>query len=124
MMQGDSSKIRQVINNLLDNALKFTPRGGQVGIELSATPQHIQLSVRDTGPGVPEPELTKIFDRFYQADHARQRNSGRGNGLGLSICKSIVDMHGGQISASRAEAGGLQIVVLFPRESRSRLSIT
>jgi signal transduction histidine kinase len=118
VMQGDSSKIRQVFNNLLDNALKFTPRGGQIDIALSATPQQVRFSVQDTGPGVSEAELPRIFERFYQADVSRRRSLSRGSGLGLSICKSIVDMHRGEISASRSQTGGLNVVVLLPIVAR------
>ncbi len=120
VMQGDSSKIRQVVNNLIDNALKFTPEGGQVFIELAMTLQQIRFVVRDTGAGVPESELNKIFDRFYQIEPSRQRDRVRGNGLGLSICKSIVEMHRGRISASLPAAGGLEVVVSFEANSGDR----
>ncbi len=104
-VRGDESKLRQVINNLIDNALKFGPRGGKVEINLAKASTGVRLTFHDTGPGVPSEKLDKIFDRFYQVDQSRQRTSRRGNGLGLSICKSIVELHGGRITAFNGSTG-------------------
>lgn len=104
-VQGDESKLRQVINNLLDNALKFSPRGGKVEITLEDSPSNITLSFQDSGPGVPPEHLDRIFERFFQVDQSRKRNARRGNGLGLSICKSIVELHGGTIAATNGPQG-------------------
>lgn len=117
IINADETKLRQVINNLLDNALKFTPEGGQVDVCVEQTASEIKLSINDSGPGVPEPELKKIFDRFFQVDRARQRDSRRGNGLGLSICKSIVEMHGGTVEAQNRIPTGLQVTLTFPNKT-------
>ncbi len=117
-IQANESRLRQVINNLLDNALKFSPRGGTVHVSLSSTDVGIQLRVADSGPGVPEQVQERIFDRFFQVDAARERDQSRGNGLGLSICKSIVELHGGRIDACNTGTG-LAVNVTFPAMSGS-----
>ncbi len=98
LINGNESKLRQVINNLLDNALKFSPEGGQVEIELNSDADVARLTFRDTGPGVPEDQLEKIFERFFQVDKSRQRTTRQGNGLGLSICHRILKQHNAQIT--------------------------
>lgn len=104
-VSGNESKLRQVFNNLLDNALKFSPTGGTVKVELIEKEGLIVLNVHDSGPGIPDDQLEKIFDRFFQIDQSRQRTSRRGNGLGLSICKSIIEQHLGTIEASNDSQG-------------------
>ncbi len=97
---GDRDRLKQVILNLVSNALKFTPEGGRVTMGLAlAAGQWVRLTVTDTGMGIPPGELSHIFDRFYRVDKARSRTLG-GAGLGLSIAKRIVHMHGGRIEAS------------------------
>ena len=86
------------IGNLLDNAIKFTPEGGQVHVILESDVGQISLLVRDTGEGIPPKDLPHIFERFYRADPSRQREKG-GRGLGLSIVKQIVETHQGQVWA-------------------------
>jgi signal transduction histidine kinase len=113
IVQGNASRLRQVTNNLLDNALKFSPPSSQVKICLSRSESEVMLSVTDSGPGVPDKYLQKIFERFFQMDQARQRDAQRGNGLGLSICKSIVEQHGGQIVAVNVH-NGLSLQVRIP----------
>jgi len=110
----DSSKIRQVVNNLIDNAIKFTPRGGTVRLNLEKYDNGVRLLVTDSGCGIPAGELAKVFERFYQVAPSRNRNTQRGNGLGLSICKSIVEMHGGSIRIATPPAGGTQVEVVLP----------
>lgn len=102
----DADQIRRVLINLLDNAFKFTPRGGQVQVKLTVPNAATRaalgagvwlvLSVRDTGMGIPAEDLSRIFDRFYRSDKARARASG-GSGLGLAIVKSVVEAHAGKI---------------------------
>lgn len=115
IVAGNAIKLRQVINNLLDNALKFSPAGSEVLVELAPSSDRWRLTIRDSGPGVPAEMLEYIFDRFFQVDPARQRDERRGNGLGLSICRSIVELHGGTIQASNGTGGGLAVTVSLPR---------
>lgn len=100
----DAARMRQVVSNLIDNALKFTPAGGRIHVELRRQDGTIDLTVSDSGPGVPAEHLPRIFDRFYRADPARTRRSG-GAGLGLAICRTIVEGHGGTIEAANGAAG-------------------
>ena len=102
---GSSTRLIQVFNNLIDNAIKFTPAGGVVSIYLSRDETSAHFRITDDGPGVPFDKLEKIFDRFYQVDPARQNQSQRGNGLGLSICKAIVKAHRGTITAHQDDRG-------------------
>ncbi len=100
VVEGNRHSLRQVINNLLDNALKFTPAGGriEVTLEQQSSPQETVLQVANTGPGIPPHELGLVFERFYQCDKSRSSQNGRrGTGLGLSICKNIVEAHNGRI---------------------------
>ncbi|MFT5302032.1 MAG: signal transduction histidine kinase [Mariniblastus sp.] len=112
-VHGDESKLRQVVNNLIDNAIKFSPPGGKVEIELTSTDMISRLTFRDHGPGVPQDQLDKIFDRFFQVDQSRQRTIRQGNGLGLSICQSIIELHGGTIHATN-QPKGLSVEIQFP----------
>ena len=113
-VKGDESKLRQVINNLLDNALKFCPQGGEVIVQLNQNRDHVAMSVEDSGRGVPPEHLEQIFERFFQVDPARQRDQRRGNGLGLSICKAIVEQYGGRIDAINSDRG-FQVQVQLPK---------
>jgi signal transduction histidine kinase len=84
--------LKTVLANLVDNAIKFTPEGGEVMVEAQRKKDHLVVQVRDTGPGVAEEDLPKLFEKFFQADHTKP-----GIGLGLSICKRLVEAHGGEI---------------------------
>ena len=90
---GDHDRLVQVLSNLIGNALKFTPRGGHVGVHAHHVGSHVEISVTDDGPGIPPRTLARVFDRFWQAD----RRSPSGAGLGLAIARGIVDAHGGHI---------------------------
>lgn len=90
----DEQQIGRVINNLVQNAVKFTPEGGTIRVEAEASDEDITVSVRDSGPGIPREEQARVFERFYKADRARSRG---GTGLGLAIAKHIVEGHGGRI---------------------------
>lgn len=101
----DRDRILQVITNLLDNAIKFTPDGGEVEASVWRTGAEGLVSVTDTGRGIPADDLLRIFDRFYRVDRSRSREAG-GTGLGLAIAKHIVEAHGGRITvASRINSG-------------------
>ncbi|MHB1425173.1 MAG: sensor histidine kinase [Gemmataceae bacterium] len=125
-IRGNRVHLREVIQNLLDNALKFTPEGGSVSVVLSAPPDSpwVQLFVRDTGAGIPAEDLPNVFQRFYRADKSRQRDQSHGgNGLGLSICQAIVQSYGGHISVSSTLGKGTTVTVSLPvRDTSSSLA--
>jgi signal transduction histidine kinase/ActR/RegA family two-component response regulator len=113
-LSGDPSRIQQIIWNLLSNAVKFTPRGGKVQVVLQRVNSHIEMSVADTGVGIPAEFLPHIFDRFRQADATTTRGQG-GLGIGLSIAKHLVDLHGGMLrAASLGEGRGATFTVEMP----------
>lgn len=112
---GDASHLRQVMTNLIDNAIRFTPAGGQITILLKRSDGTAVLTISDSGCGIPADLIDRVFDRFYQVDPARQRTGGtQGSGLGLSICQSIVMACGGTIRADRAPEGGARFTVMLP----------
>jgi len=103
--------MNQVLINLLDNALKYTPTGSSIEILAQANPQHLLVEVLDRGPGIPEHDLKRIFDKFYRLPVPEGVH---GTGLGLSICKGIVEAHGGSIWAENRAGGGLRIAIHLP----------
>lgn len=106
---GISTRLREVTSNLLENAIRFTPRGGSIQVAVAANPadRTVTLTVEDTGSGIAESDVARVFDRFYQASAARDRRDGRrGGGLGLSISKAIVEAHGGTIDLESQPANG------------------
>jgi heavy metal sensor kinase len=116
-VSGDTPALRQLVNNLLDNALKYTPAGGAVTLEVihDRSAGTCELRVRDTGPGIPATDLPHIFQRFYRANRARGREPGHGGtGLGLSICRAIVEAHDGTITAESPPSGGATFIVHLP----------
>jgi signal transduction histidine kinase len=110
----DRKRIGQVIDNLLANALKFTPDGGSVDVRLSAENGHVRLDVCDTGVGIPEAEQARLFERFFRTQ-AASGGSVQGTGLGLAISKAIVEAHGGEIAVESREGVGTTFSVLLPR---------
>jgi signal transduction histidine kinase len=114
VISGDGDRLAQVFNNLVDNALKFTPPGGKVSIAPRLLPGAIEISVSDTGPGIPQAALEHIFDRFYQVDPSRSGGAKRGSGLGLSIAREIIRAHNGKISGRSVEGQGSQFIVWLP----------
>ncbi len=113
----DPDRILQVLNNLLGNALKFTPNNGRVKVRASQEGDLIRVSVEDTGPGVPKKDLKKIFDKFYQVSSSRSTEI-TGTGLGLSIAKEIVELHQGKIWAESEEGKGARFIFTLPIENR------
>lgn len=109
----DPSRFTQVLNNILNNALRYTPEGGRVELKTQAAGNRIQLSVKDSGEGVSSEEAQHLFDRFYRVDESRNRNDG-GSGLGLAIAKSIVEMHNGRIWAESEKGKGLRVIIELP----------
>ena len=109
----DESKLLQVMYNLTDNAIKYTPDGGTITVTLSQTATQAVFAVSDTGVGISDEDLTHIFDRFYRVDKARSRESG-GTGLGLSIVRQLVALHGGQITVDSTPGKGSTFTVTLP----------
>jgi two-component system phosphate regulon sensor histidine kinase PhoR len=112
-IRADREKLTQVLTNLIDNALTFTPPGGRVEVRLRRRPDGVELAVADTGAGIPAEDLPHIFERFYRADPSRARDTG-GFGIGLSIVREIVRAHGGKVEADSAPGRGSEFRVLLP----------
>jgi signal transduction histidine kinase len=110
---GDPERVHQVVANLLENAVRFTPRGGTVEVRARRNPQGVTIEVLDEGPGIPDSERTRVFERFYRADAARSSREG-GAGLGLAIARWIVDLHGGEIHPEPRDPCGCRMVVTLP----------
>jgi signal transduction histidine kinase len=110
---GDPERVHQVVANLLENAVRHTPRGGTVEVRARRSPDGVTIEVVDEGPGIPEAEQDRVFERFYRADSARASSDG-GAGLGLAIAQWIVDLHGGEIHPERREPHGCRMVVTLP----------
>jgi len=114
----DADRIEQVLVNLLDNAIKYSPEGGRitVAIDDGGAPGLVGVAVRDEGVGIPTDDLPRVFERFYRVDRARSRDGG-GSGLGLSIAKAIVEAHGGEITLRSEEGQGTTVHFTLPRAS-------
>jgi signal transduction histidine kinase len=113
----DRDKVTQVLTNLIGNAVKFTPNRGKVTMTVS--PAHdawLQISIADTGPGIPPDEANKIFDEFYQMSRPGREKS-KGVGLGLAISKKLVEMHGGKIAVESVVGGGSNFSFTLPAET-------
>ncbi len=111
---GDEDLLSQVFINLLNNAIKFTPKNGNIGVNLCSNGDGIECKISDTGIGISPEDQPRIFERFYKADKSRDRSLG-GNGLGLSIVKKIIDLHGGKISLTSEIGKGTEFTVWLPR---------
>ena len=111
LILGDRDRLRQLLSNLVDNAIKFTNKGGQVRIGISLEGSNASVVVTDTGCGIPADRLPHIYDRFYRVDAAR---SGDGFGLGLSICKWIAEAHHGAIRVVNSSPNGTTFAVTLP----------
>jgi two-component system sensor histidine kinase VicK len=113
IVDGDRTRLKQVIVNLLDNAIKYTHRGGSIHIKVSARDGQAVLEVSDNGIGIPDAALPHVFKRFYRVDKARSRELG-GAGLGLSIVESIVLAHRGRVEVQSKDGEGTRFVVELP----------
>jgi heavy metal sensor kinase len=118
-MHGDAARLRQVFYNLLDNAIKYTPEGGEIEVGLGRRAGEAIVVLRDTGIGIPADHLPHVFERFYRVDKGRSRAEG-GTGLGLSITHSIVTAHGGRIELDSIPSRGTVCTVTLPLESDTR----
>ncbi|RST56342.1 ATP-binding protein [Variovorax sp. MHTC-1] len=111
-VRGQAEALRTLLRNLLDNAVKYTPEGGRVDVGIAASAEGTELSVEDSGPGLPAEERARVLDRFYRSGEPQAP----GSGLGLAIVKSIADLHGATLAIDRsAGLGGLRVSVRFPR---------
>ncbi|TFG89150.1 MAG: GAF domain-containing protein, partial [Gemmatimonadales bacterium] len=122
LTEADPDQLRQLTLHLVSNAVKVTLPGGAVTVFLSGSAEEVALRVEDTGIGIPEAALEKVFERFYQVDSSLARRFG-GAGLGLAVCKSIVEWHGGRITAESAPGRGSCFTVVLPRRSRPRVAL-
>jgi two-component system OmpR family sensor kinase len=123
VLSADGDRLAQVFTNLVDNALKFTPAGGAIILRTEMMLGEMQVSVNDTGCGIPASALPHVFDRFYQADISRSKGRKHGAGLGLAIVQEIVRAHGGRISVRSTEGRGTTFVVNLPLTQSSATTI-
>ena len=112
----DEDRMTQVLVNLLDNALRYTPAGGQISLTARSAAGSVELIVKDSGPGIPEEDMQHLFERFYRADKSRQREEG-GSGLGLAIAKSLVESQGGQIQVESKPVEGAKFIIRLPEQN-------
>jgi two-component system sensor histidine kinase SenX3 len=111
---GDETQLTSMFTNLVDNAVKYTPSGGRVEVTGGSEGSEIVIRVSDTGIGIPEGKLPRIFERFYRVDKARSKETG-GTGLGLSIVKHVAENHGGRVTVESALGEGSTFAVYLPR---------
>lgn len=117
VIEGEKDRLHQIILNLVSNAITYTPDGGSVRIHLADRGSDVELNVSDTGIGIPQKELPRVFERFYRVDKARSRDSG-GTGLGLAIVKHLVESHHGSIQVDSKEGAGSTFTVVLPKRQR------
>jgi heavy metal sensor kinase len=122
VLRGSAAQFRQVLGNLLDNAIRFTPPDGAVQVRVAADvgTERAILTVSDSGEGIAARHIDRIFDRFYKTDPARSRHDGRSGGLGLPICKAIIERHGGTIAVASGPGAGTTVTVSLPLHAASR----
>lgn len=112
-VEGDADKLTQVLDNIISNAMKYSPQGGKITFKVEEKEDHIVVNVSDQGMGIPKENLQQIFERFYRVDKARTRKLG-GTGLGLAIAKEMVEAHGGEIWAESVEGKGTTVSFTLP----------
>ena len=118
LVMADEEAVRQILDNLIDNAIKYTPEGGWVRVGATSTASQITIEVADSGIGIPRDDLPRVFERFYRVDKARSRELG-GTGLGLAIVKHLVQSIGGQIVVNSRVGEGTRFTVQLPRHQPS-----
>lgn len=112
-VDGDLHRLTQLLGNLFENSLRYTDGGGAVRVYLSSSGAQLRLEIEDSAPGVPDDALPRLFERLFRVEASRSRRSG-GAGLGLALCKHIVEAHGGQIIARHSPLGGLALAIVLP----------
>jgi signal transduction histidine kinase len=112
----DPAKLQDALRNLLGNASNYSPEGSTITLGARRKGDRMVITVSDEGPGIPEEDLTRVFERFYRVDKARSRgpNDRGGTGLGLAIAKHLVELHGGTVSAANRPGGGAVLAVELP----------
>ncbi|MEK6223098.1 MAG: ATP-binding protein [Chloroflexota bacterium] len=113
VINADSRRLEQILNNIFQNALHYTPSGGEIKVEISEKDQNLLIAIGDSGPGISEEALPHLFDRFYRADPARDRHQG-GSGLGLTIAKQLTKAQGGDLSVKNKDGGGAEFTLILP----------
>ncbi len=113
-LEADRDKIKQVLLNILSNALKYNRDNGSIDLRAWSAEQWIYISIRDSGPGIPDSDLNHIFDKFYRSKGTEKNTPG--TGLGLSICKKIVESHGGTIEAQSTMNVGSTFLIKLPQQ--------
>ena len=122
-VSGDPMRLEQILGNLLSNALRYTPTGGEIKISVEDAGEQVKIMVMDSGPGIPEADLPYIFERFYRADRSRSRAEG-GSGLGLTIARNLAVAHGGWLEAANSPQGGAVFTLTLPKaQPASRLKL-
>jgi two-component system sensor histidine kinase BaeS len=112
-MLADKERLSQLFTNLLENCYRYTATGGTINVQANTSDNQLTIEIQDSAPGVTSTEHDKIFDRFFRVEQSRNRDHG-GSGLGLSLCRQIVEAHEGVINASDSPLGGLSIKIIFP----------
>ena len=121
VVDGDPAKLRDALWNLVDNAVKHSPEGGRIALGARADASGITLSVTDSGPGLSEADLVRVFERFYRVDKSRAHDPG-GTGLGLAIVKHNVELYGGTVRVQSKSGQGATFLLLFPAKALMKLS--
>lgn len=111
LLFADPHRLRQVLNNLVENAHKYSHPGGAITVRVGSCSDNVLIAVQDQGPGVPPDELDQVFEPFYRGSH---RGDANGSGLGLAICKSLVEAQGGGLRAAPSPRGGFQVLLTLP----------
>jgi signal transduction histidine kinase len=117
VLEGDQARLRQVLGNLVGNALRYTPAGGEIALSAELNGARARIVVSDTGPGIPAQDLPRVFDRFYRGSSARRSETARpseGSGLGLAIAQALVQAHHGAISVESEPGQGARFIVDLP----------
>jgi two-component system, OmpR family, sensor kinase len=115
LVSGDPDRLKQVLVNLVGNAIQYTPTGGDIVLSLSKSDNQAKLTISDTGPGIPAEDLPHVFERFYRGEKSRSRSlDGKGFGLGLSIAYWIIKNHNGRIDVNSHEGRGTTFCIWLP----------
>jgi two-component system, OmpR family, sensor histidine kinase SenX3 len=118
-VRGSGRDLALLVRNLVDNAIRYSPEGGQVDVTVTSDPEFVSLRVADNGAGIPSRDLSRVFERFYRVDRARSRDTG-GTGLGLSIVKHVAENHGGEVRVESELGRGTTFEVRLPTRPRAR----
>jgi two-component system sensor histidine kinase SenX3 len=113
-VRADATKLHDALRNLVANAVAYSPENTTVRIDATAQDGRVAIAVSDQGPGIPDEDLTRVFERFYRVDKSRARDPG-GTGLGLAIAKHLVELHGGQIGVQNRPGGGARFTITVPK---------